>query len=890
LVVIIVNIKSAYTLKRILTGLFPTRLLAFSLLLLFTWGCSTQKNTFVNRSYHTISAKYNGYFNARESFREGKRRLAEQHVDNYETTLSIFRYGTEQQARSVANYMDVAYQKASIVIRRHSMNIRGVEYNKWIDDSYFLIARSHFFKRDFNLAILTFEYIVRQYDTPLAYESKVWIAKSQLFQGRYDNARQMLELVARDIEQGLAGEDAIRMYNLVSADYHMRRGNPEQAIPYLGEAIRKTGARRERTRLTFIQGQLYQDAGDYTNAQNTYARVLRMNPDFDLAFQARIRMAMAYDPASGESAQIRNELTRMLRDDKNKAYRDQIYYALGQMSQRQGREEEAIDLFLQSTRASEGNNLQKGLSFYRLARIYYERPDYLRASIYYDSTTTFLPQSFDEYPEISRKRGMLSELARHIRVIAREDSLQHLAALTASERNAIVDGIIAELREKERIEREMERDRMRTMQSMAQTRHGTGGSRDAGWYFYNPSAIAFGRTEFASRFGERPLEDMWRISNRQTVDFGFDMDGEGYENGDPDAPPGSQFDRNVYLRNIPTTPEMMAESNQRIAQAFYNKGLIFRDRFQDHHHSAESFETLISRFPEFDNRLYVYYFLYNLHRSNGNPSRAENYKNRILADYPDSDFARILGDPNYAENLRQRQDRASRLYQASYQAFIDGRYGVVMDHASQADTMDLDQNLKSQFAYLKVLSLARQGKETEFRQELQQVVQQYQGTPVYQPANDLLASLGAHVALTPDQDEEDETAGAAARGETSSIFSFNADAVHFFVVVIDVRRVDARELRRYINDFNRENFSDRNFSMSNIFMDERNQLITMTNFVNKEQGMEYYRQIMASDGMNDFRQDAMKVFLISVDNYPVFYQEKNVEEYETFFQRRYLRN
>lgn len=875
--------------KRIKAGYIAVRIVAFFVLVVIMGACSTQKNTFVNRSYHTITTKFNGYFNALESYRSGKQRLAEQHVENYEGILSIFKYGTPQQAAAINSYMDVAYQKSSIVIRRHSMNIRGVEYNKHIDDAWFLIARSHFFKRDFNLAILSFEYIVRQYDSPLVYESKVWVAKSQMFQERYSQAQQMLDIVARDIEQGLVGEEGRRMYNLVSADLKMRQGNYKEAIAFLRPAIELTSGRNDRTRLTFILGQIYQQIDDYSNAQATYAQVLKMNPSFNLAFQARIRMAMAYDPASGDSGAIRAELMRMLRDDKNEEYRDQIYYALGQMALRQEREEEAIDLFIESTKVSVANRLQKGLSFYQLGQIYFEKPDYLKASVNYDSTTTFLPQSFEGFEEINRKRVMLAELARNIRVIAREDSLQRLAAMSATERNAIVDEIVAQLREKERLDREAERDRMQTMQTMAQTRRQGGQQQqDAGWYFYNPSSMSFGRTEFVSRFGERPLEDLWRISNKQTMAFGFET-GDEWDDEQEEGEEGSQINRSTFMRNIPTTPEMLAESNRKIAQAYYNKGLIFRDRFQDYKRSATSFETLISRFPEFDNKLYAYYFLYNLHRTMGDNARGEVFKNRILTEFPESEFSQILGDPNYLEKVEKRQNMIARLYESTYNAFGQGNYQLVIDNATSADSLELTQDMRSKFAYIKALSFSHLGNQQEFRQELQQVVDYFTGTQVHQPASDLLASLDP-IGETPAPIQQEDPGMDPNRREQVSVFAYNEDAVHFFVMVIDVRQVDARELRRVINDFNRDNYSEREFSMSNIFLDEKNQLITLTNFINKEAGMEYYNRFVTSEGLKDFKAEAMQAFIISVDNYPVFYQEKNVEEYSSFFKSRYFRN
>lgn len=857
----------------------------FALLLFVFVGCSTQKNSWLSRNYHSISAKYNGYFNARESYRQGVNRLSDQHQDNFDNVLSIYRYGNEAQAGGISNFMDVAYQKASLVIRRHSMFIRGVEHNRWIDDAYYLIARSHFFKRDYPLANLTFEYIIRQYDSELAYDSKVWIAKGYNAQGNYAQARDMLEIVKADLEKGLLSEEGKKLYYLTYADHFARQKDYAAGIPFLQDGIRVMRKGRERTRLTYILGQYYQYSGDYANAQRTYASVLRMNPTFDMAFQARISMAMAYDPSTGDSGFIHSELNRMLRDSKNDPYQDRIYYALGQLAMREQKEEDAIDFYLKSTQVSSGNQMQKGLSFLRLGEIFFARPDYLKASIYYDSTVTFLPRTFDGIEPIGQRKVMLSDLAQNLRVIEREDSLQRLAALPGAELNAIIDGIIAKLREEENRRRQEESDRMRTYQAM-QTQRRTGEQQDDSWYFYNPSAMSFGRTEFASRFGERPLEDLWRISNKQTLAFGFDAGADGAVQGDS-LGGGDAMDRSSYLRNIPTTPEMMAASNERIAQAYFNLGIIFKDRFKDYPSAISNFEALVNRFPENKNKLHAYYHLYNLFRDQGDPSRAEAYKSRLIREFPESDFAQILGDPNYLQNFRQRQGFANQLYEQTYDHFRLGNYAQVISNWERADTLELDKALRAQFSYLKALAFGKRGQSNEFRQALENVVSNFEGTPVHQPATDLLASLGTHTLLLPE--EESPEGVVIPEEDLASIYTYNASAVHFFAFVFDVRQVEARELRNFITEFNTRNFPDGRLTMSNIFLDDRRQIITVTNFRDKNLGMEYFRKIVADPGLSIFNKEAIISFIISVDNYPVFYQDKNVDEYLRFFRARYAR-
>jgi tetratricopeptide (TPR) repeat protein len=865
-------------------------LLAAVWLLLLT-SCSTQKNNFTNRTYHRINAKYNGFFNARESYREGMMRLANQHVDNYEQVLSIFRYGTDQQAASVSNQMEVAYQKASLVIRKHSMNIRGVEHNPWIDQSYFIIARSHFFKQDYSLAILTFEYIIRQYDTEVSFASKVWLAKCYHAMGRNEQALQALELVGEDKRNGLLTKEVSALFFLTYADHYIRKDDYQKAAPFLAEGIEYTSKRRDKTRLTFILAQLYHFSGNYAQAQSTYERVLRMNPDFDLAFQARIGMAMAYDPASGDSAYIRSELQQMLRDDKNKPYRDQIYYALAQLAMRQQNEDLAIEMYLQSTRVSEENKMQKGLSFMRLGEIFYARPAYHEAIMFYDSTMLYLPASHEHYQEIYQLNSILSQLGNSMRVIAREDSLQQLAAMPEGQRLALIDEIIAELSAREEQERAIERDRMEAARLAAQTQRQMGsGTRDAGWYFYNPSSISFGRTEFLGRYGERPLEDLWRISNKQLISFGMDMDFESDETTQQEEA-GSPLSRDRYLRNIPVTPEMMLVSNERIGTAYFNKGLLFKDRLRDYSAAIESLETLLQRFPESEHSLYSYYYLYTMYKELNNSQRANIFKERIINEFPDSEFASILGDPDYLQNYRRREQKANDLYSETYQAFLSGNYERVNIHCEAADSLEMGEDLRSQFAYLCALNTGKKGQRNAFREELQYVVNRFAGQSVYQPASELLAMLSTDAGFMPatgeEFPEEMETESLFA-GEMSSVYSYDPGKAHFCVFVVDSRRTEMTGVRQVISQYNSGEFPDKNLSISTIFLDERRQILTIATFPDKPLAMDYYKRFIDSEYMQSISKQSVDMFVISVDNYPVFYQEKNLEEYLMFFRKLYL--
>jgi len=845
----------------------------------------------VNRNFHSITTKYNGFFNARESYKAGLKRLDQLHEDNYEEVLSIFRYGSKQQAATVAGDMETAYQKASTAIRRHSMNIRGVEYNRWVDDSYYLIARSQYFKGDYNLAILTFQYIIRQFESPLKYRSMVWIAKSQVRSGDYMNAQQTLERLSRDIDSGTFDAEARQLYYMVYADMHLQQKNFQQAAPFLSRAADLAPNKKLRTRLTFILAQTYHQNQDFRLAQQTYASVLKLRPDFQMAFQARINMAMAFDPASGDSNFIHSELQGMLRDNRNREFRDQIYYALGQFQMRQNNEAMAIEYYNAGLDNFRGNKTQRGILYLRLAELKLRNKQYLKAADMLDSTMLYLSREYPSYTEVSSNHAIMKDLAGNMRRIQREDSLQRLAMMPPDQRNTILDQIIENIEEEERLEKQREQERALMRQQMMRTgRNQTEGASEGGWYFYNPSAMAFGRNEFYAKWGERELQDLWRISNKRIVAFG-----ETPLSGDDEdaSETGGKVSRASLMENIPTTGEKMGESRGKVATAYYNIGVIFKDKLNDPASAITNFEKLINTFPTDPNRLLSAYFLYLLHQQANNIPRADYFKNMIIREFPDTDFAMILSDPNYWQRIAERQNRYKVLYSNAYSAYLIGDFYTATNLINQglSDVTGLSRDEAARFTFLKALIFARTKQNEALVNQLTYIRDNFQETEIHEPAMNLLAFLGTTGIMSqvniPGTNDQQRLNGASSHPVTlppgAAVFTNNQAAVHFYVFVVNTHHVQLRVMRNEINTFNREAFADNNLNMSTLFFDQAKQLITITNFPNAEKALEYGRMINAVLLEKEFDPAGYESFAISVDNYPVFYQERKLDDYLAFF-------
>ena len=74
-----------------------------------------------------------------------------------------------------------------------------------------------------------------------------------------------------------------------------------------------------------------------------------MNPEYELLFNALLSRARAFDPKYNDSSKLVAEINKMLKDDKNNDYKDQIYFALAEIALKEGLNNQAINHLLIST-------------------------------------------------------------------------------------------------------------------------------------------------------------------------------------------------------------------------------------------------------------------------------------------------------------------------------------------------------------------------------------------------------------------------------------------------------------------------------------------------------------------------------------------------------------
>ncbi|HBZ21834.1 MAG TPA: hypothetical protein DEO60_11955 [Bacteroidales bacterium] len=882
-----------------LSGRVSYKILITLGLFLSLTDCSVERNTGTTRFYHGLTSRFNIYFNGYESFKEGVLKIDKSYRDDFSELLRVFENSDPSTVSLCSSNMETAIQKASKLISLKSITakpdfdskkdlsekekalLEQKEFNEWVDDSYFLIARARFYKHEFSDAASVFSYCIEEANDPeIKTESSIWLARINCERGSYIEANRLLNDTKPDPK---SSKQLRALYSTTMADLFIRQKKYQEAIGPLSDALKLLSGKRVKYRLTYLLAQLYERTGDTEKAISLYREVVKMNPPYDVEFNARINIAGVFDVNSGNPEEIRKELEKMLKDSKNKDFQDQIYYALGNMMKKEGKNNEALDYYRKSASSSSVNQNQKGKSYLALAEHYYAIPDYMNAGKYYDSTVYFLDQKYPDYKDLKAKSQNLNLLVTHLNVIQREDSLQKVAAMSKNERDALISGIIEKIIKAESEGKTSEyADRANIGQYYENERRFQDNIAQEGkWYFYNQTALTFGRTEFKRKWGDRRPEDNWRRSNKARVSIqqaSAGQDENGKAQTDTSKAVTDYKKPEFYLKDLPLNDTLMNISNEKIANAYFNAGKVFAEKITDTKKAAESYETLLTRFP--DNMLVpeTLYDLYRLYKEE-NSQKSEVSRQRLLEKYPESEFAKIISDPDYYNNKVAEMKMSAKLYQEAYNYYVLENFRESISVCDSALENNPTDNLAPKFMLLRAYSVARISDERSFKEELSKLIKAWPSTEEGKKADELSAYLNKK--LPELKVEEDKVIAAELYvADTAALYSFN--------VIITDPAFNINQASFDVISYNIDNYTNKNYRTDGILVDNEYIKITVSGFANNSQAWDYYNSFKAEKIIRNSTGSQIMTFLINNNNSKNLDTDKNPGRYYLFFRENYL--
>lgn len=843
--------------------------------LLLVSSCSTKKKSWVNRQYHNTTAKFNGYFNGKESVRRGVKKLHEKHIDDFTDILSVYPTGDLKKSKNTHSYMDKAIKKGSIVIQRHSMKIKGKEYCKWIDDNYLLVGKSYFYKGEFDEAVKTFGFINNEYKkSEIIYKSSLWLIRSYVEKGDFSSAKSELEEIMsnkrfpKKLEKELA---------IVASDYYIQKGDYTQAVIELTKATQLIKINRKKARIYYILAQLYQQERNHKKAQKYFKLVLKSNPEYVMTFNAKMNLARSLETGNKDSKKMKEKLLKMTKDDKNKEYLDQIYFTIAEMDMNNKDTISAIENYTLSALNSVQNNSQKAISFLKLALIDYERSLYRSSKTYYDSALYYMDHDFRMYEVASEKREILSELVNNLDIIELQDSLQMIAMLSKAEQVQMINQVInrevekeREAAENERLRRQMSYQRGRGAGREEQFGNNTSGGK---WYFYNPATLSFGMSEFRKKWGKRILEDDWRRKDKKTTSS-FDVDSVAIDS--ILIATKNKKDPQFYLDQLPSSIKDFEFSDTQIKEALYQVGMIYKEDLEENTKSTEVFSSLYARFS--DDEQYAPLSCYNIYlnyKAIDNKIEAQKSKQLLLKRFPKSIYSQILIKPDLNTEEAKKIAKEEFDYRSVYTNYSSQEY----QHVINKTNVILDNQYQSKYLFLRAFSFLNKDELDRGVETLNRIISIDVDEKSVKEAQYILDALN-------DPSKMEKANELAIAG---SPYLYRSALPQMIIITIPKDIVDITYLKTLISDYHSRDFENEVFEISALLLGMDKHLLMIKTFDNTSSVMLYHEAFVLEESiLKELNKSEHKVMAISFDNFQEFYKNKDEDGYYNFFKKNYL--
>ncbi|WP_042479989.1 type IX secretion system periplasmic lipoprotein PorW/SprE [Solitalea canadensis] len=858
----------------------------------------------VKGSYHNTTARFNAYFNAKEIFRKDVSNFESGYTISYSNVLPLLKLPDEGASSGMAANMDQIIEKCSKVVTRHKVS-------KWTDDSYMLVGKAYFYKGDYFDAAQTFQYIYNTFpNKDLKEEALAWIGLSKMQDKMAEDATAAFEMAEANIADAKKSK---RFVYTAMAQYYINRKSYDKAASSLENAIKAIKKDKlAKINYSYVLGQIYEKQGDYAKAVESFKKVQGLRAPYEMELAAKINaFRLTNLTEGGNTSDLIRKLNDLLDDEKNSEYKDQIYFVLGAIAQRTNQPDSAISLYKLSA-ANTGRNLnQKALSYSQIAEIYFNRKDYDKAHLYYDSTRVFVQRDHPDYEKIIERDNKLDDLIANIKIIDREDSLQHVAALPEPERTKIIDEQVAKIQSKIRESKVDQSQYSSSYNTLAINRFNNAESGGSSWYFYNNNAVASGYNEFIRRWGNRQLADNWRISSQGVANTKiFDTD-PGFDLKSIDAAQPDKI-KAFLVKNLPLTPAKLDSSNQIKQNAALKLAAIYSDDLEEYASAIKYYELALNTPPPLHNADEIIYNLSYINELAGNKEQSAAYKNRLLNQYPGSSFANALRNPEASQVVDITQTQAEQQYEMAYKDYLNRDYEKVIASNKDFQLSKANTYLKSKFAFLSALAVGKTQKVGSFEAELKKVQQEYPNEEASKQAGQFIASIdnnraefdSREIALEErsiatatdaasiskryedqrrleDQKREQELAEA----ESKSYFKKPApNASYVLVVAVNNATANLNRIRLGIGQFNRTLFADKNYTHNSKTINNETQLISVNQFADMETAKAYYKKFM------EYRNDVIglpdekyTVFFITTDNFARLINQTTVEEYRDYF-------
>jgi tetratricopeptide (TPR) repeat protein len=845
-------------------------------------SCSRKKDTFINRNFHALGTKYNILFNGELALERGKLSVNDEFTENFWELLPVERMKVKEDiflpGQSDNADFDRAEEKAVKAIQKHGMNIDGKEKNYQIDEAYLLLGKARYFDQRFVPALAAFNNIMNKYPTSdKINQVKIWREKADM---RLDNNEVAIKKLKRLLEEEELKDQDLADATATLAQAYINLKHKDSALTQLGIAAEYTESKNEKARYHFIRGQLYNEFEEKDSANVEFDAIIDMHRQIPRSFYINAHLQKSYniDEVNGDLVEFQEYLTDLEENRENRPFLDKIYYRIAEFHRNNASDSLSEVYYNKSLRKTSSDKYLRALNYETLGNMYFDRNVYKTAGAYYDSTMTAMVQNSKPFRIIKKKRENLDDVIYYEEIAQSNDSILNMISLPKEEQLAIYSKYAEEQKVKVlQQEKQKEEDAANRKNAIASKQNTldagkskvksnprglpgefqTGGGKSS-FYFYNPTTVAYGKNEFLKLWGERKFQDNWRLSNQRESIKSEDKEEVVTASGEEE-----RFNPKSYLESLPTNQSDIDSIIKERNYAYYQLGIIYKEKFKEYELAKTKLEKLLENNPEDRLILPSKYNLYRIYIELGLNRKAEAMKRDIITNYPESRYAEILLNPQ--SELSKDENSPESIYTRLYKQFENEEYAEVIAIAeTQIKRLEGDDYVPK-FEILKASAKGRLYGFEAYKEGINYIALTYANTEEGKKAQELLKE--AIPALAKKEFIPDDIAQ-----HFNVIYQFDKNSnedIDAFIKTLD------EEIEKKITYFDLTTSKD---------LYDENTIFVVVHGLNSIQGANGFAQLLQSDA-KDKRGRPVKpkitktYFAISSLNYAIIQRHKNLTAY-----------
>lgn len=725
-------------------------------------ACSTKKNSFVSRNWHALNARDNTMYNGSLALDAGINEVKGEYHDNFWEILPVERMQIPEEAllpgqKEKNKNFERAETKATKAIQKHSMNIEGKEKNYQMDEAHLMLGKARYYDQRFIPALEAFNYILYKHtNSDKINEAKVWREKTNI---RLENDALAVKNLKRLINKSNLKQQVFADANAILAQAFINLEYKDSAIAPLKKAITSTKLKEERARYHFILGQLYQSLDYKDSAYNEFQEVIDMKRKSPRQYviRAHAKQALLSDPTKDTLAFV-EKYKKLLKDRENRQHLDVLNFEMALFYDKLGNKQNAIKYYNKSLKKGSNDSYLQASTYRNLATIYFDKAKYITAGKYYDSTLTKLVKKNREYYVIAKKKENLVDVIKYEGIVSHNDSILQLTSMSSIERVAYFEKHIANLKAKDSTKKALETKQkelanqqgiqdigkpIMSPPGMNETLLPPGkadmmqlpkGQQDGAFYFYTPTTVAYGKVEFQKRWGKRVLIENWRWLQQKENVVVEDNQETKPEETKPEVVE-EKYSTNFYISQLPTSQFVLDSLAKERNFANYQLGVIYKEKFSEQKLAASKFETVLKSQPEERLILPSLYNLYKIYELS-DKTRAEEIKNQIISQYPNTRYAQILNGNIPAEDLSNESPES--VYKKTYEKFTKQEYVEALQTIDKSVQQFAGDDLIPKFELLKASVLGKLKGLSEYKKAVSYVAVTYPDSDEAKQAEDIL--------------------------------------------------------------------------------------------------------------------------------------------------------